>query len=103
MASLGPATSVQIAFEMLNRAANVEITFLPYSGVAPAISALLGEHVTSVLASYSTASEQLKAGKLRAPPPRDRGLLHCLRCLPSQNRGTQVMSWTTGLEWSRPS
>ena len=66
MASLGPATSVQIAFEMLNRAANVEITFLPYSGVAPAISALMGEHVTSVLASYSTASEQLKAGKLRA-------------------------------------
>jgi tripartite-type tricarboxylate transporter receptor subunit TctC len=66
MASFGPATAFQIAFEMLKRAANVNMTFLPYPGVAPAISALLGEHVTSVFASYSTASEQLNAGKLRA-------------------------------------
>ena len=66
MASFGPATAFQIAFEQLKRAANVNMTFLPYPGVAPAINALLGEHVTSVFASYSTASEQLKAGKLRA-------------------------------------
>jgi tripartite-type tricarboxylate transporter receptor subunit TctC len=66
MASFGPATAFQIAFEMLKRAANVNMTFLPYPGVAPAINALLGEHVTSVFASYSTASEQLNAGKLRA-------------------------------------
>ena len=66
MASVGPASAFQIAFEMLKRAAKVDMTFLPYPGVAPAINALLGEHVTSVLSSYSTASEQLKAGKLRA-------------------------------------
>jgi tripartite-type tricarboxylate transporter receptor subunit TctC len=66
MASFGPATAFQIGFEMLKRAANVNMTFLPYPGVAPAINALLGEHVTSVFASYSTASEQLNAGKLRA-------------------------------------
>jgi len=66
MASFGPATAFQIAFEMLKRAANVDMTFLPYPGAAPAISALLGEHVTSAFSSYSTASEQLNAGKLRA-------------------------------------
>jgi tripartite-type tricarboxylate transporter receptor subunit TctC len=66
MASFGPATSLQVAFEMLKRAANVDMIFLSYTGVAPAISAVLGGHVTSVLTSYSTASEQLKAGKLRA-------------------------------------
>jgi tripartite-type tricarboxylate transporter receptor subunit TctC len=66
VASVGPASALQIAFEMLKRAANVDMTFVPYPGVAPAINALLGEHVTSVFASYSTASEQLKAGKLRA-------------------------------------
>jgi tripartite-type tricarboxylate transporter receptor subunit TctC len=66
MASFGPATAFQIGFEMLKRIANVNMTFLPYPGVAPAINALLGEHVTSVFATYSTASEQLKAGKLRA-------------------------------------
>jgi tripartite-type tricarboxylate transporter receptor subunit TctC len=51
---------------MLKRITNVNMTFLPYPGVAPAINALLGEHVTSVFATYSTASEQLKAGKMRA-------------------------------------
>jgi tripartite-type tricarboxylate transporter receptor subunit TctC len=66
LASFGPATAFQIAFEKLMRAANVNMTFLPYPGVAPAINALLGGHVTSVFASYSTASEQLNAGKLRA-------------------------------------
>jgi tripartite-type tricarboxylate transporter receptor subunit TctC len=66
MASFGPATAFQVAFEMLRRAANVEMTFLSYTGAAPAVSALLGEHVTSAFSSYSTASEQLKAGKLRA-------------------------------------
>jgi tripartite-type tricarboxylate transporter receptor subunit TctC len=66
VASVGPASALQIAFETLKRAANVDMTFVPYPGVAPAINALLGEHVTSAFASYSTASEQLKAGKLRA-------------------------------------
>lgn len=65
-ASVGPASALQIAFETLKRAAKVDMTFVPYPGVAPAINALLGEHVTSAFASYSTASEQLKAGKLRA-------------------------------------
>jgi len=66
LASFGPATSLQIAFEMLRRRANVDLTFLPYPGAAPAVNALLGDHVTSVFASYSTASEQLNAGRLRA-------------------------------------
>jgi tripartite-type tricarboxylate transporter receptor subunit TctC len=66
LASFGPATSFQIGLEMLKRAANVDITFLPYPGVAPAVNALLGQHVTAALGSYSTASEQLIAGKLRA-------------------------------------
>jgi len=66
MASVGPATSSQIAVEMLKRAAKVDMTFVPYSGYAPAITDLLGEHVTSVLADYSVVVEQLRAGKLRA-------------------------------------
>lgn len=66
LASVGPASSLQIAFEKLKRAANVEMTFVSYPGAAPAINALLGEHVTSVLASYSTVAEQLSSAKLRA-------------------------------------
>jgi tripartite-type tricarboxylate transporter receptor subunit TctC len=66
VASLGPATDLQIEFEQLKRAANVNMTFVPYPGVAPAVNAVLGEHVTSVITSYASAAEQLKAGGLRA-------------------------------------
>ena len=66
MASVGPATGSQIAVEMLKRAAKVDMTFVPYPGYAPAINALLGEHVTSAFADYSVVAEQLRAGKLRA-------------------------------------
>jgi tripartite-type tricarboxylate transporter receptor subunit TctC len=60
MASDGPA-----AIEMLKRAAKVDMTFVPYPGAAPAMNALLGEHVTSVFGTYPPVAEQLKAGTLR--------------------------------------
>jgi len=66
LASNGPATVQQIAFEMLKRAAHVNMSFVPYPGGAPALNAQLGGHVTSMLSSYATAVEQLKAGTLRA-------------------------------------
>ena len=65
-ASAGPGTTHQIGFEMLKRAADVNFIYVPYPGGAPAISALLGGHVTSVLAEYAPLAEHLKAGKLRA-------------------------------------
>jgi len=63
LASIGPATANQIAFEMFKRAANVDMTFVPYPGMAPAVTALLGGHVTSMFGNI--VPEQLKAGKLR--------------------------------------
>jgi tripartite-type tricarboxylate transporter receptor subunit TctC len=66
LASSGPASPFQIGFEMLKRRANVDMTFVPYPGVAPAVTALLGGHVTSALTTYSSVAEQLKAGELRA-------------------------------------
>ncbi|HEY2231270.1 MAG TPA: tripartite tricarboxylate transporter substrate binding protein [Xanthobacteraceae bacterium] len=65
LASSGPASPFQIGFEMLKRAAHVEMTFIPYPGAAPAVNALLGQHVTSMLTTYSTVMEQLKVGKIR--------------------------------------
>jgi tripartite-type tricarboxylate transporter receptor subunit TctC len=66
LGSVGPGTASHIAFEMLKRAANVNITFVPYPGNSPSVSALLGGHVTSVFANYAEVAEQIKAGKLRA-------------------------------------
>jgi tripartite-type tricarboxylate transporter receptor subunit TctC len=66
LASIGPGSATHIAFEMLRRAANVDMTFVPYPGTAPAVTALLGGHVTSYFGIYSVVSEQVKAGRLRA-------------------------------------
>jgi tripartite-type tricarboxylate transporter receptor subunit TctC len=66
LAGSGPATAAHLGFEILKRAAKVDMTFIPYPGNLPAVNALLGEHVTSFFGNYSDVAEQLKVGKLRA-------------------------------------
>lgn len=83
LASLGPASDLQVAFEKLMRAADVNMIYVPYAGVAPAVNALLGEHVTSIITSYSSASEQLKAGTLRALALTTRERIDVLRDIPT--------------------
>jgi tripartite-type tricarboxylate transporter receptor subunit TctC len=82
LASL-PGSLFQIAFEMLKRAANVNMTFVPYPGAAPAVNALLGGHVTSVFVNYSDAVEQMKAGKLRALATAGRKRIEALPDVPT--------------------
>ena len=66
MASVGPATTQHIGFEQLKLVTQAAMTYVPFPGGAPAINALLGDHVTAVYGNYSEVVEQLKAGKLRA-------------------------------------
>lgn len=65
--SLGaaPASSLHVAFEMIKRAANINMTFVPFPGTAPAINTLMGGHVTAVFADYPTVVGHLKSGSLR--------------------------------------
>ena len=66
MASIGPASSFQLGFEMLKRAAKLDMTFVPYPGNAPALDAVLGQQVTSMFGTCANVAEYLKAGTLRA-------------------------------------
>src|SRR5580692_5310312 len=66
LASIGPATVSHLTIERLKLRAKADIIFVPYPGYSPGIEALLGSHVTAVLADYSSLVEHLKAGKLRA-------------------------------------
>jgi tripartite-type tricarboxylate transporter receptor subunit TctC len=66
LGSGGPGSSLHIGFEILKRAAGVNMIYVPYGGNAPAVNALLGGHLTAVFADYPTVVEQLKAGTLRA-------------------------------------
>jgi tripartite-type tricarboxylate transporter receptor subunit TctC len=65
LASGGPASSLHFAFEVLKRAANIDMTYVPYGGTAPSINALMGGHVTAVFADYPTVVGALKSGTLR--------------------------------------
>jgi tripartite-type tricarboxylate transporter receptor subunit TctC len=66
MAAIGPASSFQLGFEILKRAAKADMTFVPYPGNAQALNAVLGQQATSMFATFPNVSEYLKAGKLRA-------------------------------------
>jgi tripartite-type tricarboxylate transporter receptor subunit TctC len=66
LAALGPATTQHIAVEQFKRVTKANTIFVPYSGGAPVVNALLGDQVTAGLVNYSEAVQQIKAGKLRA-------------------------------------
>jgi tripartite-type tricarboxylate transporter receptor subunit TctC len=66
VASVAPATTQHIAFEMFRRVADVNMIHVPYPGGAPAVTALLGGHVSAVIANYSEVEAHLASGKLRA-------------------------------------
>ena len=66
LAALGPATTLHIAAEQFKRVAKADMIFVPYSGGAPVVNALLGQQVTAGLVNYSEAVAQINAGKLRA-------------------------------------
>src|SRR5436305_8512245 len=64
-ASAGPGTTHHIGFERLKRDSGLDFIYVPFPGGGPAINALLGNHVTAVLAEYAPLSPNLKAGTLR--------------------------------------
>ena len=64
--SAGPGTTMNIALEMLNKAAGVKITHVPYRGAAPAITDLLGGHIETLNADLPVLLPLVKAGKVRA-------------------------------------
>ena len=66
VASAGTGTPTHIGFEVLKRAAGVDMIYVPFAGAAPAVTALLGGHITAVYSDYTTVAAQLKAGILRA-------------------------------------
>jgi tripartite-type tricarboxylate transporter receptor subunit TctC len=82
-AAAGPGTVHHIGFEMLRQAANVDMTFVPYPGGSPAISALLGGHVTAVLAEHAALAEYIKSGRLRAIAATARTRIDALPHLPT--------------------
>jgi len=64
--STGPASTVHIAGELLKRAAGIELIYVPFPGTPPVVNAVLGGHVTAVIANYSDLKAQIDSKGLRA-------------------------------------
>jgi len=65
-ASPGAGSQAHLAGELLQLDAGIKLIHVPYKGVSPAITDLVGGQVTMMFAQLSSALPYIKAGKLRA-------------------------------------
>jgi tripartite-type tricarboxylate transporter receptor subunit TctC len=65
-ASSGGGTPNHLAAELFNRMAGISTQHVPYKGVAPGLTALMGNEVQFMFPTVLSASAQLKAGRIRA-------------------------------------
>jgi tripartite-type tricarboxylate transporter receptor subunit TctC len=63
--SAGNGNVTQLAFEALKREAGFEMTHVPYKGIAPAISDMLGGSIDAMFAGSTAAIPHLKSGKMK--------------------------------------
>jgi len=61
----GVGTASHLSTELLNLMAKVKLVHVPYKGLGPALTDLMGGQVQLIISTLASALPQLKAGKLR--------------------------------------
>ncbi len=64
--SAGAGTSQHLSGELLKTRLGIELTHIPYKGMAPAINDLVGGHIQILFSNIPVAMPMLRAGKIRA-------------------------------------
>ena len=64
--SYGATISGQLMVEMFKSAAKIDIVHIPYKGLAPAMTDVIGGQIHLTLGTYSSLGPHVKAGRLRA-------------------------------------
>ena len=62
----GVGSLAHLATELLNGAANVQMTHVPYKGAGPALIDLAAGQIDLMISNYSSLVPQMKSGKVRA-------------------------------------
>ena len=65
-ATPGAGSAPHLSAEMFQRAAGVSMIHVPYKGIPPAVTDVLGGRVTMLFTTTISAAPHIKAGKLRA-------------------------------------
>ncbi len=96
-ASGGSGSANHLAAELFKSAERLEMTHVPYKGVAPATSDLLGGQVPIMFNGVSVALPHIKAGKLRALAVTTRSRIPALPDVPSMQEaglpGYEMSAW----------
>ena len=78
-----PSSVLNVGFEMFAHPANIKLTFVPFPGTAPAVSAVLGGHIDAAHVDYPAAVAQIQAGTLRALATASRRRIEALSEVPT--------------------
>ena len=82
-ATVGPATTQHVLGEQFRLETKINVIYASYSGGAPAVTALLGNHVDYAIANYNEVATQVAAGKLRAIATASRSRIEQLKDVPT--------------------
>jgi tripartite-type tricarboxylate transporter receptor subunit TctC len=64
-ASAGTGSGTHLAMELLMMSQQLELVHVPYKGTGPALTALLGNQISSFFSTFASALPHVKAGRLR--------------------------------------
>jgi tripartite-type tricarboxylate transporter receptor subunit TctC len=96
-ASAGLGSNLHLSMELLRALTGIDVVHVPYKGVGPAISDVLGGHVPSMVSNVASAKQHIDAGKLRPLAVTSRGRAAALPDVPSMAeagvKGYEVLNW----------
>jgi len=95
--SSGVGTSIQLTAEMFKQAAGVEMLHAPYKGSAPAITDLIGGHLTLMFDNMPSAMPHVQGGRLKVLAVTSKNRVAAAPNLPSMAEagyeGFDVTTW----------
>jgi tripartite-type tricarboxylate transporter receptor subunit TctC len=96
-ASAGLGSNLHLSMELLQAMTGINVVHVPYKGVGPAISDLLGGHVAAMVSNVASAKQHIDNGKLRALAVTSRRRTSALPDVPSMDeagvKGYEVLNW----------